>query len=100
MITNYLSIKKSIAIATLVGFSGGACAQVHARPGSITVAIEPTYNDVAAIHRWLLGESCRRQWAAPVKMRVFHLATEKGGLKILERGGLQTKSLRMQDATG
>lgn len=85
----------------LVGLSSRAFAQAPARPDSITVAIEPTYNDVTAVHRWLLGESYRRQWAAPVKMRVFHLATEKGGLKILERGGgLQTKSLRMQDATG
>ncbi|AMJ66708.1 hypothetical protein [Hymenobacter sp. PAMC 26628] len=85
----------------LVGLSSRAFAQAPARPDSITVAIEPTYNDVTAVHRWLLGESYRRQWAAPVKMRVFHLSTEKGGLKILERGGgLQTKSLRLQDATG
>ncbi|MGI4884530.1 MAG: BamA/TamA family outer membrane protein [Janthinobacterium lividum] len=101
MIINYLFAKKSAAAAVFVGFAGGVFAQAPARPDSITVAIEPTYNDVTATHRWLLGESYRQQWAAPVKMRVFRLATEKGGLKILERGGgLQTKSLRMQDATG
>ena len=34
-------------------------------------------------------------------MRVFHLGREKGGLTILQRGGgLQTKSLRLKDATG
>ncbi len=68
---------------------------------SVTVAIEPTYDEVTAIHRWLLGESYRQLWAAPVKMRVFHLAREKGGLTIVQRGGgLQTKSLRMRDASG
>ncbi|WP_204376160.1 hypothetical protein [Hymenobacter coccineus] len=85
-----------------MALAGSAYAQAPtAQSDSITVAIEPTYNDVTGFHRWLLGESYRRQWAAPVKMRVFHLTTEKGGLKILERGGgLQTKSLRLQDATG
>jgi hypothetical protein len=78
-----------------------ARAQTVAPADSITVAIEPGYNDVSALHRLLLGESYRREWAVPVKMRVFHLATDKGGLTILERGGgLQTKSLRMQAATG
>lgn len=68
---------------------------------SITVAIEPTYNDVNTLHRWLFGNSYRRVWATPVKLRIFRLAQEKGGLTILKRGGgLQTKSLRMQDATG
>jgi hypothetical protein len=68
---------------------------------SITVAIEPTYNDVNTLHRWLFGNSYRQVWATPVKLRIFRLAQEKGGLTILKRGGgLQTKSLRMQDATG
>ncbi|HEX8660073.1 MAG TPA: hypothetical protein VF690_21190, partial [Hymenobacter sp.] len=53
------------------------------------------------MHRWLFGDSYRRVWATPVKLRIFRLAQEKGGLTVLERGGgLQTKSLRMQDATG
>jgi len=68
---------------------------------SITIAIAPEYNDVSAFHRFFLGESYRKLWATPVKMRVFHLAKEKGGLKILQRGGgYQTKSLRLEDATG
>jgi hypothetical protein len=68
---------------------------------SVTVAIEPTYNQVSAAHRWLLGESYRPLWAAPVKLPVFHLTQEKGGLTIMQRGGgLQTKSLRLQNKTG
>ncbi|MGI4867340.1 MAG: BamA/TamA family outer membrane protein [Janthinobacterium lividum] len=84
------------------GLTTRALAQgAHPTADSITVAIEPTYNDVSAVHRAMLGNSYRREWAAPVRMRVFHLAREKGGLTILQRGGgLQTKSLRLKDATG
>ena len=68
---------------------------------SIKLAIEPTYNDVSGTHRFFLGENYRKLWAAPVKLPIFHIATEKGGLKILQKGGgQQTKSLRLQDPTG
>ncbi|MBB6125966.1 BamA/TamA family outer membrane protein [Mucilaginibacter lappiensis] len=68
---------------------------------SVKLAIEPTYNDVSKTHRFFLGESYRKLWAAPVKLPVFHISTEKGGLKILQKGGgQQTKSLRLQDPTG
>ncbi|HEX8279076.1 MAG TPA: hypothetical protein VF540_10295, partial [Segetibacter sp.] len=68
---------------------------------SAFAAIEPGYDNVSGFHRFWLGESYRKLWAAPVKMRVFHLAKEKGGLTILQRGGgLQTKSLRLKDSRG
>ncbi|MFD2148533.1 hypothetical protein [Mucilaginibacter antarcticus] len=68
---------------------------------SITIAIEPKYDSVNKIHRGFFGESYRKLWAAPVKMRIFHITNEKGGLKITERGGgMQTKSVRLQDKTG
>jgi hypothetical protein len=68
---------------------------------SIKLAIEPTYNDVSKTHRFFLGENYRKLWAAPVKLPIFHIATEKGGLKILQKGGgQQTKSLRLEDSTG
>jgi hypothetical protein len=67
----------------------------------IKVAIAPEYNDVSGFHRFLFGESYRKLWAAPVKMKIFYLDKEKGGLKITEKGGgLQTKSLRLVDAAG
>lgn len=76
-------------------------AQSFAQTDSITIAIEPAYNKVSGLHRLIFGESYRKLWATPVKMRVFHLAKEKGGLKILQRGGgFQTKSLRLEDASG
>ncbi|BAV07800.1 BamA/TamA family outer membrane protein [Filimonas lacunae] len=68
---------------------------------SITVAISPAYDSVSGVHRFWFGESYRKLWAAPVKLKVFYLAKEKGGLTIEQRGGgLQTRSLRLKDATG
>jgi hypothetical protein len=68
---------------------------------SITVAISPAYDSVGNLHRMLFGESYRKLWAAPVKMKVFYLAKEKGGLTIEQMGGgLQTRSLRLKDDSG
>lgn len=68
---------------------------------SITVAISPVYDSVSAIHRFWFGESYRKLWAAPVKLKVFYLNREKGGLTIEQRGGgLQTRSLRLKDPGG
>jgi hypothetical protein len=68
---------------------------------SVTVSIAPGYDSVHKMHRFLFGEGYRKLWAAPVKVKVFNLAKEKGGLKILQRGGgLQTQSLRLKDAAG
>ncbi len=76
-------------------------AQSYLTADSVTVAIEPDYNKVSKTHRFLLGENYRNLWSAPVKMRVFHISKEKGGLKILQLGGgMQTKSLRLEDPTG
>ncbi|MCJ8211811.1 outer membrane protein assembly factor [Mucilaginibacter sp. RS28] len=68
---------------------------------SIKVAIEPDYDKVSGAHRIFFGENYRDIWATPVKMRVFHLNQERGGLQIEERGGgMQTKSLRLKDPSG
>jgi hypothetical protein len=101
LLTPYHFPKKLASVALLSGLAGPVLAQAPPTADSVTVAIEPTYNEVTATHRWLLGQSYRQLWAAPVKLRVFHLAREKGGLTIVQRGGgLQTKSLRMRDASG
>jgi hypothetical protein len=71
------------------------------RADSVKIPIEPGYDQVNKTHRVFFGESYRKLWAAPVTMRIFNLSTEKGGLKILQRGGgMQTKSLRLQDPNG
>jgi hypothetical protein len=88
-----------LTVILLTTLSAQSFAQTKA--DSITIAIEPAYDKVNKSHRFFLGEGYRKLWATPVKMRVFHLAKEKGGLKILQRGGgMQTKSLRLEDANG
>ncbi|MES2375906.1 MAG: BamA/TamA family outer membrane protein [Bacteroidota bacterium] len=73
----------------------------QAKQDSITIAVGPEYDEANKVHRFFFGESYRKLWSAPVKMRVFHLSKEKGGLKITEKGGgMQTKSLRLEDPTG
>ncbi|MDB5250124.1 MAG: hypothetical protein JWQ40_4518 [Segetibacter sp.] len=68
---------------------------------SVTVSIAKEYDEVSSFHRFVLGESYRKLWAEPVRIKVFHLEKEKGGLTITQRGGgLQTKSLRLKDAQG
>jgi hypothetical protein len=82
------------------------CAGFYARAqniknDSITIAAAPEYDKVSKLHRTLFGENYRKLWAVPVKIRVFRLQKEKGGLTILQTGGgLQTKSLRLRDPSG
>ncbi|MGZ3837019.1 MAG: BamA/TamA family outer membrane protein [Flavisolibacter sp.] len=80
---------------------GGHYAWGQGQPDSVTVSIAPEYDAVSGFHRFLFGEGYRKLWAAPVKMKVFYLSREKGGLTILQKGGgLQTKSLRLRDSSG
>jgi hypothetical protein len=52
-------------------------------------------------HSKWFGENYRKAWAQPVEVPVVDLKQEKGGLKILQRGGgMQTLSLRLSDSTG
>jgi len=53
------------------------------------------------MHRLLFGGNYRSLWATPVTLKIFRLGNEKGGLKIIQRGGgLQTMSLRLRDPGG
>ena len=80
-------------------FSNLANAQHKA--DSIQVTVAPNYNNVGKFHRFLFGENYRKTWAAPVKIRVFNIQQEKGGLKIVKLGGgMQTRSLRLEDNAG
>jgi hypothetical protein len=49
----------------------------------------------------LLGANYRDAWEKEIEIPVFHLSSEKGGLKVLQKGGgQQTLSLRLADSTG
>lgn len=68
---------------------------------STIVKVHPSYNDVSGIHRWFFGENFRKEWAEPVKLPVIKISQVNGGLlPIKEGGGLQSKSLRLEDKTG
>ncbi len=89
-----------LAVTFLFAFFNNQ-AQNVLQTDSVIVAVEPGYEKVSKAHRFWFGESYRKLWAAPVKLKVLYLPTEKGGLSILQKGGgLQTKSLRLRDTTG
>jgi hypothetical protein len=51
--------------------------------------------------KFWMGANYRKEWKTPVTVPVLDIATEKGGLKPVKRGGgKQTKSLRFEDASG
>jgi len=51
--------------------------------------------------KFWMGANYRTEWKTPITVPVLHMATEKGGLKPVKRGGgKQTKSLRVEDASG
>ncbi|MFA0962148.1 BamA/TamA family outer membrane protein [Roseivirga sp. BDSF3-8] len=50
-----------------------------------------------SFRKWLMGDNYRKEWQQPVKVPVFDISKEKGGLEIVKRGGgQQTKSLRLE----
>ncbi|MBL0744373.1 BamA/TamA family outer membrane protein [Chryseolinea lacunae] len=52
-------------------------------------------------HERLLGANYRSAWGQEIDVPVFDIATEQGGLKIVQKGGgMQTLSLRLEDSTG
>ncbi|MBX9850501.1 MAG: hypothetical protein K2X86_01950 [Cytophagaceae bacterium] len=70
------------------------------RDSLITVASGQHYKK-NSLHKIIYGEHYRDLWALPVEMKVFNIAEEKGGLKILKRGGnMQTLSLRLEGKDG
>jgi hypothetical protein len=51
--------------------------------------------------QFLLGANYRDSWGREIELPVFYLSDEKGGLKVLQKGGgQQTLSLRLADSTG
>ncbi len=102
-----ISKKKKISVAwpVLIGClsvcSLSAPAQQKRTNDSISIAISPVYDSVSKAHRFFFGESYRKLWATPVKMRIIDLQKEHGGMKVIQLGGgMQTRSLRLEDAAG
>jgi hypothetical protein len=67
---------------------------------SITVAAA-SYYKANNFKKWLLGANYREEWTQPLKVKVIDIGKEKGGLKVTKKGGgMQTKSLRLEDKNG
>ncbi|PSL19547.1 BamA/TamA family outer membrane protein [Chitinophaga ginsengisoli] len=70
-------------------------------PATVRMPADSQYTDKTGFHYWLMGRNYRDVWATPLNYRVLDLNKEKGGLKILKRGGgMQTLSLRLEDRDG
>jgi hypothetical protein len=93
-----MTLKYTLILVFIILFIRPAHGQTN---DSITIAVNPRYNKGGALRRLTLGKNYRTLWATPVKMKVFHLDKEKGGLKITdEGGGNQTNSLQFVDGKG
>lgn len=69
-------------------------------PDSIALPASPTFKISGSRSFWM-GSNYRKEWKMPVKIPIFNLATEKGGLTPIKKGGgKQTRSLKVQDANG
>ena len=70
-------------------------------PDSTIVQVHASYNNGNAIHRKLFGENFRKEWASKVKLPLIDITKIEGGLSPLKfGGGMETKSIRMEDKTG
>ncbi|HUQ66490.1 MAG TPA: BamA/TamA family outer membrane protein [Flavitalea sp.] len=69
-------------------------------PDSVKV-IAASYYKAGKFKKWLLGANYRNEWTEPVRVKVFDIGKEAGGLKVTKKGGgMQTKSLRLEDKKG
>jgi len=90
-----------LAIALSIAQPIASYSQSHLNTDSVKVAAHPAFNKKSGIYKVFFGRNYRTIWAAPVSMRVMHIATEKGGLAITDLGGgKQTKSLQLKDSAG
>jgi len=60
-------------------------------PDSVTAVGDPEFL-AGGFKRWLLGPNYRKEWAAPIKAKVFDMT---GWTPLQRGGGSQTRSLRM-----
>ncbi len=74
---------------------------LHSTVAAQDSAIAPAssrYKSHLGLRKIFVGNNYRAIWSTAVKMPLFDMSTEKGGLKIMKLGGgAQTKSLRLID---
>jgi len=71
------------------------------KDSTVTVAVNPSYNQHGKFHDWLLGKHYRAEWATPVTFPVLDINTAEGGLIPYKTGGgKQTASLKVRNQDG
>jgi hypothetical protein len=86
-----------VLICLLSLFNNNASAQV--KGDSATVSGGSFKNDGS--RAFWMGANYRKEWNTPITVPVLYLSKEHGGLTPVKRGGgKQTKSLRLEDASG
>ncbi|MEO9482686.1 MAG: BamA/TamA family outer membrane protein [Ekhidna sp.] len=74
--------------------------EVDFSDSTISVVASRKYEGSRGKYRWL-GKNYRDVWNTPVEVDVLDIGKEKGGLKVLKKGGgMQTKSLRLEAEDG
>ena len=74
---------------------------VSAQQGKDSASATGSHFKISGSRSFWMGANYRKEWNTPIKVPVLNLATEKGGLKPVKRGGgKQTKSLRLADPNG
>ena len=74
---------------------------VAAQQGKDSATASGSHFKISGSRNFWMGSNYRKEWNTPIQVPVLNLATEKGGLKPVKRGGgKQTKSLRLEDANG
>ncbi|KYP15716.1 BamA/TamA family outer membrane protein [Flavihumibacter sp. CACIAM 22H1] len=69
-------------------------------PDSVQLAAAP-YFKAGSLKKWFFGSNYRKEWITPVTVPTISIRKEKGGLTPVKRGGgMQSRSLRLQDSTG
>lgn len=102
--------KKILLSLLLTGFAGYAQAQHKGNaalasaqqfPDSITVKVHPSYDKVSHTHYWFFGKNYRKEWGTAVKLPLIKVSELYGGLvPVKEGGGMQSKSLRLENKSG
>jgi len=70
------------------------------KDSSISISAGPHY-EIGGFHEMIFGTLYRDIWRIPVQLPVFDIRHEKGGMKVLKRGGnMQTMGLRLEAADG
>jgi Omp85 superfamily domain/Calcineurin-like phosphoesterase len=90
----------TLALPELPAAATAAVAMVKIFPDSVTIT-PAAYFKAGGFKQFLLGSNYRKEWSEHIRVKVFDMGTESGGLTPLRRGGgHQSKSLRLSDASG